>query len=75
MRRVMSYEFEDPEDLTYGTTGDIGEYVRLEMVTLEGAKLPVLPSYYMLRKEEGDIVLRTVAATSYREMARLGSET
>jgi hypothetical protein len=56
LRRVMSYEFEDPEDLTYGTTGDIGEYVRLEMVTLEGAKLPVLPSYYMLRKEEDDIV-------------------
>jgi hypothetical protein len=56
LRRIMSYEFEEPEDLTFSTDDDIGEYMHLEMITLEGAKLPVLPSYYKLRKEEDTIV-------------------
>ena len=54
LRKIFGFEFEPPEDETYGTEGDIGKYYRLELPN--GVKVPLLPSKYKIKKQEEIIV-------------------
>ena len=54
MRRILGFDFEPPLDETYSTPGDIGEYYRLQLDS--GVKMPVLPSKYLVQKQEEKIV-------------------
>jgi hypothetical protein len=66
LRRVLSFDFEEPDDLTYEDAGDIGIYrremlylqpdARSGLVTEMEFKMPVLPTYDACRAEEDAIV-------------------
>jgi hypothetical protein len=54
LRRILGFQFNPPEDESYNTDGDIGEYVRLDLPS--GVKLFVLPSKYLIQQQEQKIV-------------------
>ena len=68
IRRVLSFDFEEPEDLSYLDKDDIGKYTRWQLqlqpekesalVTALQCKMPALPTVDHLRAEEDDIVSR-----------------
>jgi hypothetical protein len=69
IRRVISYQFEEPEDLSYSTKGDIGKYARWELGLQPDSRsglrteltfdMPSLPSYDHCKTEESAIIARS----------------
>ena len=68
IRRVLSFDFEEPEDLTYADKDDIGRYRRVHLHLQPDAKtglveeiafvMPYLPTYGKCKEEESAIIAK-----------------